>query len=516
MSGNSKKMKIITGILSIMLFLSIAACTRYPKDVRIALKDSGANRKELEAVLKKYSSNPGDSLKLKAAFYLIANLPDQYYIEGKSLDIFNEEISRISSPNVTTLTNSWDSIQRIYGNDLMVKRDIYVVDSELLIENIDMAFNVWGKEWNSSLNFEEFCEYILPYKNANEKPEKGWRTMLFEKNKWVIDSSDNLNSLDLCITVNKDFKEWFKVNMDYQFPIDIPYSLASKIAVGSCDMGAKAVMYPIRALGIPVANDYAPFWANRSLKHFWNSVIIDGKHKTFNGGGLDVGSHKIEYIGMGRMKYKPAKVLRRTFAVQKNTLPFLVTKGEEIPDIFKNTRIKDVTKDYIPVSDIHLAFEEKLPAKTRFGYLCTFNNIDWQIYYWGKREKKELVFKDMGRDVAYLPVLYKDNRQIPVGDPFILTMSGEIRVCKADPGKKQSVRVTSKYPEDESNNIFQGQTYELLYWKEGWVSLGTQVADTNYLTYDDAPSNALFWIQNHTEGKQERIFTYENEKQIWW
>jgi hypothetical protein len=510
-------MKIIYGLIATAFFLLLTACNRYPKDVRIALKDAGANRKELESVLKHYSTNPGDSLKLKAAFYLIGNLPDQYYIEGQSLDIYNEEITKIISPNVTTLTNSWDSIQRIYGNDLVIKRDINLVNSELLIENIDMAFKLWDKEWNRSLTFEEFCEYILPYKSANEKPEKGWRTKLYEKYSWVIDSSGNpKNSLDLCITVNKDFKDWFKINMDYQFPIDISYSLASKVAVGSCDMGAKTVMYPMRALGIPVANDYAPFWANRSLKHFWNSVIIEGQHKTFNGGGLDVGSHKIEYVGVGRMKYKPAKVMRRTYAVQKNTLPFLIKKGEDIPDIFRNTRIRDVTKDYIPVSDIHFKFGKKLPHETRFGYLCTFNNTDWQIYYWGERKKNELVFKDMGRDVAYLPVLYKDNVQIPLGDPFILTMSGEISICKADPSVKKSVKVTSKYPEDESNNIFPGQTYELLYWKDGWASLGIQVADTNYLIFDDAPGNALFWIRNHTEGKQERIFTYENDKQIWW
>lgn len=504
-------------IVSLLLSLLITGCSKYPKDVNSALKQAGNNREELETVISHYSKDPKDSLKLKAAYFLIGNMPDQYYIEGQSLDIFKQEISKMQVITVTTLMNSWDSISRVYGYDFIIKRDIDVVDAELLTENIDMAFKVWAYEWNQSLSFEEFCEYILPYKSANEKPEKGWRTMLYEQYKWIIDSSSNPKKpLDLCIAVNKEFKKWFIVTMDYQYPIDIPYSLASIIKTGSCDIGAKAVLYPMRALGIPVANDYAPFWANRSLRHFWNAVVLNGKHKTFNGGGLDVGSHKVEYIGVGRMKYKPAKVLRRTYAVQKNTLPFLIKKGEDIPDIFKNNRIKDVTKDYIPVSDIHLTFKEKLPLNTGFGYLCTFNNSDWQIYYWGKYEKKELTFKDMGRDVAYLPVLYIENEQIPIGDPFILKMNGEITNCKADFSKQQSIRVISKYPEDESNNIFLGQNYELLYWHKGWVSLGTQIAKSNYLIFDNAPVNALFWIRNHSEGKQERIFTYENEKQIWW
>jgi len=43
-----------------------------------------------------------------------------------------------------------------------------------------------------------------------------------------------------------------------------------------------------------------------------------------------------------------------------------------------------------------------------------------------------------------------------------------------------------------------------------------KVAVTYELYYDNAPSNALFWLRNYTAGQEERIFTYENGKQIWW
>ena len=36
------------------------------------------------------------------------------------------------------------------------------------------------------------------------------------------------------------------------------------------------------------------------------------------------------------------------------------------------------------------------------------------------------------------------------------------------------------------------------------------------LTYDNAPANALFLLHNHTKGREERIFTYEGARQIWW
>lgn len=506
---------LVTGLLLISIL--ITGCSKYPKDVNSALKRAGSNREELETVLTHYSRNPEDSLKLKAAYFLIGNMPDQYYFEGHSLDIYNREISKMKVTSVEKLISIWDSLQRVYGNDLIGKRDIEIVDSGLLIENIDMAFEALKMEWNQSLTFNEFCEYILPYKSSNEKPEKGWRTRLSEQYKWIIDSIRNKRTpLDLCISTNKELKKWYKLSMDYQYPVDISYSVASRIEAGSCDMGAKAVLYPMRALGMPVTYDYAPFWANRSLKHYWNALIINGKHKTFNGGGNDVGSHKVEFIGVGRMKYKPAKVLRKTYSVQKNSLPFLIEKGEDIPEMFLNKRIKDVTKQYIPVSDIHLKLDGRLPYNSKIGYLCTFNNNEWQIYYWGEKHKKELVFSDMGRDIAYLPALYREQEVIPIGDPFILTIDGEIKVCKADLEHKQSIKILSKYPEDETNNILPGQSYELLYWQNGWLSLGTQVAKTTFLIYENAPTNALFWIRNHTEGKQERIFTYENNKQIWW
>ena len=37
-----------------------------------------------------------------------------------------------------------------------------------------------------------------------------------------------------------------------------------------------------------------------------------------------------------------------------------------------------------------------------------------------------------------------------------------------------------------------------------------------FLVYPDAPSNALFLLRNHTKGQEERVFTYEGDRQVWW
>ena len=67
------------------------------------------------------------------------------------------------------------------------------------------------------------------------------------------------------------------------------------------------------------------------------------------------------------------------------------------------------------------------------------------------------------------------------------------------------------------NYIEEGHQYELCYWKDDdWVSMGMKEGEVPTLTYDNVPLNGLYILHDHTAGKEERIFTYENGKQIFW
>ena len=68
----------------------------------------------------------------------------------------------------------------------------------------------------------------------------------------------------------------------------------------------------------------------------------------------------------------------------------------------------------------------------------------------------------------------------------------------------------------DSNEICVDNEYELFYWNMKWISLGRKFAVDNKLHYDDVPKGALLWLKNHTQGKEERIFTYKDRKQVWW
>jgi hypothetical protein len=58
--------KVITHLFLLILFCTIS-CTHYTPAIESVLQQSGGNRTQLEKVLKHYSSNPSDSLKLRAA-----------------------------------------------------------------------------------------------------------------------------------------------------------------------------------------------------------------------------------------------------------------------------------------------------------------------------------------------------------------------------------------------------------------------------------------------------------------
>jgi hypothetical protein len=85
-----------------------------------------------------------------------------------------------------------------------------------------------------------------------------------------------------------------------------------------------------------------------------------------------------------------------------------------------------------------------------------------------------------------------------------------------DFGKKERIDRFRFMPRNDDNNIHEGDLYELLYWDNGqWNSLGQQTGtEEAVLVYENCPSNTLFLLHNHTRGKEERIFTYENGKQI--
>lgn len=72
-------------------------------------------------------------------------------------------------------------------------------------------------------------------------------------------------------------------------------------------------------------------------------------------------------------------------------------------------------------------------------------------------------------------------------------------------------------PQSDTNFIIPGNSYRLEYW-DGfvWKWAGEQKASSFYLNFSGVPADGLYILHNLTAGKEERIFTYEGGKQLWW
>lgn len=78
---------------SVFLFILFCSCIdKRQSELQQALLLSGENRTELEKVLKRYSIDPSDSLKYKAACFLILSLTMIPQVtDGQGLDLGNPE-----------------------------------------------------------------------------------------------------------------------------------------------------------------------------------------------------------------------------------------------------------------------------------------------------------------------------------------------------------------------------------------------------------------------------------------
>ena len=257
-------------IISFFLVTFLYSCNRPPKDVRIVLNAAGGNRTELKKVLRYYSQNPADSLKLKAAYFLIRNMDGKFYYDGELMDIYNNYFHLISDDDVRN-RKVLDSIAGIYGplsvDRLERKADLEHLKATYLINNIDMAFKVYLEQpWGKDISFDQFCEYILPYRIGNERPEYD-RSEIYRQYNRLLDSVRMAGgtAVDACSVINNELKRnlWKWTLLLSSFP-DFSASALLRYRMGNCREMTGIAIFVMRALGIPVSGDFTPQWGARS------------------------------------------------------------------------------------------------------------------------------------------------------------------------------------------------------------------------------------------------------------
>ncbi|MCD8184479.1 MAG: hypothetical protein LUE99_17010 [Bacteroides sp.] len=130
---------------------------------------AGDNRQELERVLS-YYEDKRDTLKWKAARFLIANMKDKFSYDVPELDSIRQAMINVKTLNV--VDKRWRGFN--YKQKLKIY-DACVITADFLIENIELAFESWQRyEWGKYYSFDKFCKYLLPYRIGDEPLER-WR-----------------------------------------------------------------------------------------------------------------------------------------------------------------------------------------------------------------------------------------------------------------------------------------------------------------------------------------------------
>lgn len=589
-----------------------------------SLKESGKNRPELEKVLAHYAN---DSLKLQAAYFLISNMPGHHSWDSPQLSAYRNKMDSIY-PEASSVTK-----RVVYSipwhNDFSMEarqrvEDIQVIKGDFLIKHIDNAIAMWKTcPWLKELPFEDFCEYLLPYRVGDEP-----LTSMDETHFWwkVVQQSMMDYQFTPRLDDIKSFQNMYIINNDAPYYLTMPWKGKDTYTMDCLDMCYYDIL-GFRQTGIPSTIDLIPNWATRNGRHYWCAIIDQA---CMNDNFSDT--------------YNPVtgKVYRMTYS--HNPIP-IPNRKDSIPEFFQNPFLKDVTEKYIKITSVEVSLSNHIKGHSpHYLYLAVFNDMEWKPVAWSSIKRDKARFDKMGLNIVYLPIYYQGKQQYCADYPFHIDKMGRIKKLCADKKSLITLELTRKYPmtylkvqwgksiegsiveaandidfahadtlatitsmgnalnwtsvpihanksyrywrvsklrhpitlaglkfilqngqktigepllskrgdsnlnafdnnpltsgnymdwvgcdlkeaqnlseirllpRTDDNGISIGHQYRLFYFgKDGWVKVGEQRATQQKLIFNNVPSGALYWLQDITEGHEERIFTYEDGKAV--
>lgn len=485
-----------------VLLISCCSCMSLPEGVKESLELAGENRGELKKVLRHYSWHAGDSLKFRAACFLIDHMRWHYssgrvsYIDPQfgvfchQLDSLYYQIYQQKGKDSLALCRNifrkeykWlaDSIRRYKFQPSQIQpgrlEDLKVFDAEFLISHIDNAFRQWETAPDAQkLNFKEFCEYILPYRSLDGYPyQYSGKTLhdLYGKYIYCNRQEENLrNFVGRYNFVVLGFRNFLGRKPQEEIGL---YNLffngheCTDIATFGCNI--------LRACGIPVMIEYCSAFRDFAGRHFY-CVIPDstGKWITFNPESSVPGAGKW-------VSARPMNLYREYYSAQKDAPYFLKASDEYLPSTLDSPFLKEVTAEHSEVFPVTLSF----PVETgnHLAYLAAFQaRQDIVPVTWGKIDTvgKQVTFANVMPDRLYFPVYYEKNELKSFGAPFYIvkdttvTKGYSFYTCSSDSDEKQKVILTRKFPRKPKLVEAAGHL------------IGTEVLGANKADFSDARS----------------------------
>lgn len=388
------------------------------------LSKAGNNRKELFLVLRHYESQD-DSLRLRAAQFLLENMADKGYLTGRSIEEYYNFIDSVyqikqEEYDIPYIYATFRQQAKYLKENPVLNWDVQTLSADYLIQNIDEAFAVWNRPWNRHLTFEEFCEWILPYRVGTEIPEV-WRALYRERFEPLLMNDSIRTAQQACKVINDELiKLPIHIATQSAMGICLRPSTLINIKFGLCGDYANLAVYAMRACGIPVGVETIPHWGDGNQGHVFNVVYDnDGIFHDFSGAEQNPDEHLI------RFRHRIPKVYQRTFGKCAGSLAML-HGDEDIPEFFRDAFRKDVTSHYPFIESKDITIDLQQSPNRQFAYLCVFDPRGWTPVAWGNVKGTQAEFKAVGPNIVYHTALYADGKLQLIGNPFLLDTLGNI------------------------------------------------------------------------------------------
>lgn len=423
--------KIVQGLLGVLLVV-LAGCAGSSR-LEWALAFAGDNRQELEKVLVHYKDS---GQKYDAACFLIENMPYYFSYKGRELDSVRVALAATSERGYMDkkLLKEWPIFSLAQQDKVF---DAHVVTADYLIENIDLAFAAWkGKPWARSLSFDDFCEWILPYRIGNEPLER-WRKTYVDRYQGILDSvyrgTDPVVAIDSLESVLSSDKFIYTTVFS---PTRLGALFLLKHRVGSCREATDVSAYMMRALGFPVAIDTYLYSPVNKDGHLWNA-LKDTTGTTIPFWFMDTRIRRGQ--GDGRKK---GKVYRLCYGLQEEKLKGMYT-CDEVPPVLKSPFLKDVTAEYFGENETTVEIDSKLCGE--YAYLGVFTTNGWTAIDIAEHRRGKATVRNLEPGVWYMPLGSKKGRLLPVGFPFWIEEGKEVHTLRPE-SRVEKVKLWRKYP----------------------------------------------------------------------
>lgn len=453
------------GKITLLLFATILffSCTHYPAGVEETLTLAKSNRGELEKVLRQYQKDPADSLKYKAACFLIDNMKwhlsmEQTVFPDSTIYKWHIRINRLYQWVTETVKDSmlhsnhyeekdWQfrHTARILINAIpldtpTVKKGIFPdpqhISSTFLLSHIENAFYMWQhSSYASHLTFDQFKELILPYRAiAGYSFFENGKVLNNMFKKWLDQStSKNIEGFILRYNYYNDFiRSIFSIEKHTQHVGIYDLFLGYKF---DCVCIANNACSVFRASGIPIAVDYNISFRERTGRHFHGKFFADTLHNTFFNATYNIDS-------LNPLSVASPSFFRSTFGTQSDSPYMLKAQGEPLPDYFDTPCLKEVTGEYYPVTQVELPFDKNIPNHLAFLYTFNCNLKGIAPATWGKieKEQKTVIFKNVVYNTLYFPSYLQGDSVIPFASPFYIVPEDSL------PGSYRIVEITAAQP----------------------------------------------------------------------